>query len=98
VTTDTTQGSDAESTTSEVYDALQEAHANGETGQFGHGVRVHAIADRLPNCEKNVLTHLAILRERGLAEQTIELGDQGPALCGYRPIDDDGDGSAKPKK
>jgi hypothetical protein len=95
VTTDTTQGSDAESTTSEVYDALREAYANGETGQFGHCVRDHDIADRLPNCEKNVLHHLAILRERGQAEQTIELGDQGPSLCGYRPIDGDGDGSTK---
>jgi hypothetical protein len=98
VTTDTTEDSDTESTTSKVYDALREAYANGETGQFGHGVRVHAIADRLPNCEKNVLTHLAILRENDRAEQTIEMGDQGPSLCGYRPVDGDGDGSAKPKK
>jgi DNA-binding MarR family transcriptional regulator len=98
VTTDTTQDFDSESTTSKVYDVLREAYANGETSPFGHGVRVHTIADRLPNSEKNVLNHLAILRERGLAEQTIEMGDQGPGLCGYRPIDNDGDGSVKPKK
>jgi len=98
VTTDTIRGPESEFTTSEVYDALCAAYTNGETGPLGHGVRVHAIADRLPNSEKNVLRHLAILRERGLAEQTIEMGDQGPGLCGYRPIDNDGDGSTKPKK
>jgi len=86
---------DAEFTTSEVYDALREAYENGETGSLGHGVRVHVIADRLPNSRKNILSHLALLRERGDVEQTIELGDQGPSLCGYRPTGSDRDGSTK---